>query len=112
MTTRTDSTDSIRQRRSALAQGPDEGPSARPKQKTRQIQLSFRIVIDDVDRAALVDGDAIVRQMARDIAALRRSRIRYDRRDLFDFGWEWPTIQEHSRAAANEANKRPTQDQE
>jgi hypothetical protein len=91
-------------RRSTTTQDADGERFAPQKQKTRHIQISFRIVIDDVDRSAIEERDAIVRQMARDITALKRSRIRYDRRDLFDFGWEWPTIQEYSRAAASEAN--------
>ena len=54
MTIRTDSANSNQPQGSASTQDPVEGRQSRSKQKTRHIQLSFRIVIDDVNRSAIV----------------------------------------------------------
>ncbi len=74
------------------------------KTRSRSIQISFRLVIDDVDRSTIVEKTAIIRQMARDIQAVRKSRIRYDRHVLFDCGWDWPRLRAYWRQAADAAN--------
>lgn len=71
----------------------------------RKVQVVYSVLLDDVERKSLANAAAIIRQMARDMAAIRRSRIRYDRMALFDCGWTRDQIGAYSRAAAARAEE-------